>query len=75
MNKHHSRREGAAKRAILVVSFGTSYMDTLQKPLRRLNRISKKPIPTGSAARFHQRMIINKLKDRDHIYIITLMMQ
>jgi hypothetical protein len=43
--------------------------------LRRLNRISKKPIPTGSAARFHQRMIINKLKDRDHIYIITLMMQ
>jgi sirohydrochlorin cobaltochelatase len=70
MNKHHSRREGAAKRAILVVSFGTSYMDTLQKTIAAIEADIQEAYPDWEVRRaFTSGMVINKLKDRDNIYI------
>ena len=59
-----------SKRAILVVSFGTSYKETREKTIDAIEREMEKAFPDREIRRaFTSRMIIKKLKERDGIQI------
>lgn len=61
------------KRAMLVVSFGTSYADTREKTIGAIERKIAERFPDYEIRRaFTSRVIINKLKKRDGIEIDTV---
>lgn len=67
---HEYRSAGAEKKAILVVSFGTSYHETREKTIQACERKIAKRFPEYDLKRaFTSQMIINKLQKRDEIII------
>lgn len=62
-----------AKKAILVVSFGTSYAESREKTIGAIENDFRNAFPDFDVRRaFTSNMIINKLKKRDGIYIDTV---
>lgn len=61
------------KKAILVVSFGTSYHDTREKTIGAIEKDIQAAYPTFELRRaFTSQMIIKKLKERDNLAIDTV---
>ena len=61
------------KKGILMVSFGTSYLDALQKNIKRLEDEARETFPEYEVYRaFTSRMIIHKLKKTEKMYINTV---
>lgn len=61
------------KRALLVVSFGTSHRDTLEKTIAAIERDMARAFPEWEVRRaFTSGMIIRKLKQRDGLAIDTV---
>lgn len=66
--KHSVHTE--SKKAILVVSFGTSYEDTRQKTIDQIENNIQKAHPDAAVYRaWTSKMILKKLKNRDGIHI------
>lgn len=58
------------KKAILVISFGTSYKETREKTIDAIEKVVAERYPDYEVRRaFTSKMIIKKLKERDGIYI------
>ncbi|PUU87269.1 precorrin-4 C11-methyltransferase [Halanaerobium congolense] len=67
---HEYRNGKKEKKAILVVSFGTSYHETRKKTIKACEKRIKDHFPEYEVKRaFTSGMIIEKLKQRDNIYI------
>ncbi|BDF05521.1 Sirohydrochlorin cobaltochelatase [[Clostridium] hylemonae DSM 15053] len=65
--------EGKTKRAVLVVSFGTSHMDALKKSIEQVERHIEEAFPTYRVYRaFTSQMILRKLKRTQHLDIFTV---
>ena len=65
--------EGKTKRAVLVVSFGTSHMDALKKSIEQVERHIEEAVPTYRVYRaFTSQMILRKLKRTQHLDIFTV---
>lgn len=61
------------KKAILVVSFGTSYHDTCEKTIAQIEKDIKRAYPDYTIYRaWTSKMIIKKLKERDGIVVPTV---
>ena len=61
------------KKAILAVSFGTSYPDTLQRTIAATEEMLRKTFPDWEVRRaFTSGMIIRKLQKRDGVEIDTV---
>lgn len=63
------------KTAILVISFGTSHRDTLEKTIGAVEKKLKYEFKTDVFRAFTSGMIIKKLRERDGIEIDTVMMK
>ena len=60
------------KKAILVVSFGTSHLDAIKNSIEKIEKKIRDEFKDYEVFRaFTSHMIINKLKERDNIYILT----
>lgn len=58
------------KKALLVVSFGTSHQDTLEKNIARIEADLELALPERKLFRaFTSGMIVHKLEQRDHLHI------
>lgn len=61
------------KNAILVVSFGTTYADTREKTIEAIENRIRDAYPQYTIRRaWTSKMIIRKLKDRDHYHVDTV---
>lgn len=61
------------KKALLVISFGTSYAETLEKTIAATEKALGQQFPQYDIKRaFSSQMVINKLKKRDHLEIDTI---
>lgn len=61
------------KKALLVISFGTSYIETLEKTIAATEKALERQFPQYDLKRaFTSQMVINKLKKRDHLEIDTI---
>lgn len=60
------------KKAILVISFGTSYRDTLEKTIGAVEKRIGEAFKTGVFRAFTSGVIIKKLRERDGIKIDTV---
>jgi sirohydrochlorin cobaltochelatase len=69
-NTQITEKDDPTKKAILVVSFGTSYHDSREKTIGAIENAISRAYPDYTLRRaFTSRMIINKLKKRDGIQI------
>ena len=58
------------KKALLVVSFGTSYADTRKKNIEHVESVLKNAFPDRCFYHaYTSQMILDKLRNRDHIFI------
>lgn len=61
------------KQAILAVSFGTSYSDTREKTIDRIEEDMRQAYPDDTVYRaWTSKMIIRKLRERDHMIVPTV---
>lgn len=60
------------KKAILVISFGTSYKDALERSIANIEKKLQKEFNTDVFRAFTSGMIIKKLRERDNIHIDTV---
>ena len=60
------------KKAILTISFGTSYTDTLEKTIGAVEQKIRQEFKTEVFRAFTSSVIINKLRERDGIEIDTV---
>lgn len=62
--------KSAAKKGILVVSFGTSHLDTLEKSIEAIEKQIQEEFPSYYVYRaFTSEMIIRKLKKKEQLFI------
>ena len=61
------------KQAILTVSFGTSYSETREKTIDRIEEDMRQAYPDDTVYRaWTSKMIIRKLRERDHMIVPTV---
>lgn len=60
------------KKAILVISFGTSYKDALERSIANIEKKLQKEFNTDVFRAFTSGMIIKKLRERDNMHIDTV---
>lgn len=73
VNAVYNDKQDENKKAILVVSFGTSYADTREKTIGATEKAIQEAFPDYEVRRaFTSKIIIKKLKERDGIEIDTV---
>lgn len=66
-------RKAGARKAILIVSFGTSHLDTLEKNIAQIERQAGEIFPDYKIYRaFTSHMILRKLKKKENLSIFTV---
>jgi len=62
-----------SKKGILIVSFGTSHLDTMEKTIARIEQDARDKFPDYKVYRaFTSQMILNKLKKKENLYFYNV---